>query len=62
MNPAPPVTKTRSPIGRRVWPGIAALAALALAGCGGGSSSSSSSPSSTGFRRAAEPAESPAPP
>ncbi len=36
-------------------------AALAFAGCGGGSSSSSASPSSTGFRRAAEPAESPPP-
>lgn len=56
MKPAPPVTRTRSPIGRRIWAGLrpAALAALlgglaALASaCGGG-----------GFPRAAEPADAP---
>lgn len=56
MKPAPPVTSTRSPIGRRICAGLrpAALAALLgglgalAAGCG-----------AAGFRRAAEPAEAP---
>jgi DNA-binding beta-propeller fold protein YncE len=56
MNPAPPVTSTRSPTRRRLRVrrrGAAAclLAVTAVAGCGGGSPS--------GPRRAAEPAESP---
>jgi DNA-binding beta-propeller fold protein YncE len=65
MNPAPPVTSTRSPtrrrlrVGGRGARGVAAagcaLAAIAVAGCGGGSSSTTATP-----RRAAEPAESPA--
>jgi DNA-binding beta-propeller fold protein YncE len=58
MNPAPPVTSTRSPTRRRLrvgGRGAAAflLAATAVAGCGGGGTS--------GPRRAAEPAESPPP-
>jgi DNA-binding beta-propeller fold protein YncE len=65
MNPAPPVTSTRSLTRRRLRVGgggaraVAAagcaVAAIAVAGCGGGSSSTTASP-----RRAAEPAESPA--
>jgi DNA-binding beta-propeller fold protein YncE len=56
MNPAPPVTSTRSPTRRRLrvrHRGAAAclLAATAVAGCGGGGASAP--------RRAAEPAESP---
>jgi DNA-binding beta-propeller fold protein YncE len=57
MNPAPPVTSTRSPISRRLRGrrrGAAAglIVAAAVAGCGGGSGTSTP-------RRAAEPAESP---
>jgi DNA-binding beta-propeller fold protein YncE len=65
MNPAPPVTSTRSPTRRRLRVGgprargvVAAgcaVAAIAVAGCGGGSSSTAST-----LPRAAEPAESPA--
>src|SRR4051794_3161883 len=52
MKPAPPVTRTRSPIGRRIWAApIGAATRGLLAGCGGGGS--------TAPRRAAEPAESP---
>lgn len=56
MNPAPPVTSTRSPIRRRLRVGrrgaaACLLAATAVAGCGGGGT--------TQQRRAAEPAESP---
>jgi DNA-binding beta-propeller fold protein YncE len=63
MNPAPPVTSTRSPTRRRlrvrrravaVAATGAGLVAIAVAGCGSGSSSTGAAPP-----RAAEPAESP---
>jgi len=53
MKPAPPVTRTRSPIGGRIWP--AALIAVA----GGLTASLLAACGSTSFRRAAEPADSP---
>jgi DNA-binding beta-propeller fold protein YncE len=59
MKPAPPVTKTRSPLtSGRLWVGALALVAALLAGCGGGSGSSDGTGASAP-RRAAEPAEAP---
>ncbi len=58
MKPAPPVTKTRPSIRRRIWTpalltALAASAAALLSGCGGGGDSAAKP------RRAAEPADSP---
>jgi DNA-binding beta-propeller fold protein YncE len=56
MKPAPPVTRTRSPIGRRI---CGALRPAALAGLLGGLGAVAVACGGSGFPRAAEPADSP---